>query len=206
MKKKRPVTLTTILSLRKKKTSNTKQKKSSRKAKSAKSYSEMQKERQKKKKQKKPTFEYIFQRRELLHSFRKYLYSKKSQECLQFILEAELYKRLEDINERKKKATTLFNTFLKAGSPSWINVDADIRENIEVAIRKDKFSQNLFAAAYLVMTELLRLECWPKYLESEFFEPLKKKEKQFKPEHKKSGTISNYELLRKLLDSEKGEG
>jgi len=77
----------------------------------------------------------------------------------------------------------------------------------EVLKQKISFpNKDTFKAVQEKVLNYLRNEIWPAFLKSDHYTPLKKKEKGIKKkELKKSDTLTNYELLRKLYKEEESK-
>lgn len=76
----------------------------------------------------------------------------------------ESFRKIDSISDRISTAQTIYDTFIKAGSPQEINVDYDVR----LAIKKDlsEASKTLFDAAQQEVLLLLSLDVLPKYYNS----------------------------------------
>ena len=76
----------------------------------------------------------------------------------------ESFRKIDSISDRLSTAQTIYDTFIKTGSPQEINVDYDVRLAIEKSM--SEASKTMFDGAQQEVLLLLNLDVIPKYYNS----------------------------------------
>jgi len=114
-----------------------------------------------------PTFAQVLDDVILCEQFRRYLVSQYCDESLEFLLAVREFKQLEDEEHRKAKAVSIWETFVKAGSPHEISFDAPDKRAIDAAIADDNITLSIFDVAQAFTESLLRNDSFNRFLTTE---------------------------------------
>jgi len=114
-----------------------------------------------------PTFAQVLDDVILCEQFRRYLVSQYCDESLEFLLAVREFKQLEDEEHRKAKAISIWETFVKAGSPHEISFDAPDKRAIDAAIADDNITLSIFDVAQAFTESLLRNDSFNRFLTTE---------------------------------------
>lgn len=114
-----------------------------------------------------PDIEEIFDDLDLLLAFREYLYHTHIQENLVFWLETELYRRIDDPDERAQRSQEIVDKFCKEDSPYVINCEESLLSKIITSVKKP--TPSLFRAAQKMTWRGLKNEWFPQFCVSELY-------------------------------------
>lgn len=114
-----------------------------------------------------PDIEEIFDDEELMLAFREYLYQTRVQESLAFWLEAELFRRIDDGEQRVQRAQLIIQKFCLGDSPYVINCEESILSKIIAASQKP--SPATFRLAQKMIWRGLKNEWFPQFCTSELY-------------------------------------
>ncbi|KAJ6237094.1 leucine-rich repeat [Anaeramoeba flamelloides] len=98
------------------------------------------------------------------------------EENLMFYLAVNNFKQIDSSMDRLIKigAKKIYEDFVKSGSPQQINVDHLIRLAIDKEIQSSDFNQNVFDRAHFAILKLLRNDCYPKFVNSKYYNQILK--------------------------------
>ena len=115
-----------------------------------------------------PDIEEMFEDEDLMLAFREYLYHTHVQENLAFWLETELYRRIDDSEERGRRANEIVDKFCRDDSPYIINCEESLLSKIIKEVQK-KPLPNTFRAAQKMTWRGLKNEWFPQFCVSEMY-------------------------------------
>ena len=114
-----------------------------------------------------PDIEEIFEDSDLMLAFREYLYQTHIQENLVFWLETELYRRIDDSQERLHRAQEIVDKFCKEDSPYIINCEESLLSKMITSSKKP--TPSTFRAAQKMTWRGLKNEWFPQFCVSELY-------------------------------------
>lgn len=114
-----------------------------------------------------PDIEEIFDDADLMLAFREYLYQTHIQENLVFWLEAELYRRIDESDERAQRAQEIVQKFCKDDSPYVINCEESLLTKMITSAKKP--TPSTFRAAQKMTWRGLKNEWFPQFCVSELY-------------------------------------
>lgn len=115
-----------------------------------------------------PDIEEMFEDEDLMLAFREYLYATHIQENLAFWLETELYRRIDDSDERARRAQEIVDKFCKSDSPYIINCEESLLNKIIKEVQKRPLP-NTFRAAQKMTWRGLKNEWFPQFCVSDMY-------------------------------------
>ncbi|XP_050050229.1 regulator of G-protein signaling loco-like [Dermacentor andersoni] len=122
---------------------------------------------------------------ELLHDplgllvFAEFLKKEFSQENIFFWVVCEQYRKMLDRCERKVAATAIYQKHLGPGAPEPVNVDS--RAQLSVQEGLEEAAPDLFVPAQKQIFNLMKFDCYQRFLKSELFKQCMLREVQGKP-------------------------
>eukprot|EP01100_Stratorugosa_tubuloviscum_P014878 TRINITY_DN8213_c0_g1_i1.p1 TRINITY_DN8213_c0_g1~~TRINITY_DN8213_c0_g1_i1.p1 ORF type:complete len:177 (-),score=72.12 TRINITY_DN8213_c0_g1_i1:80-610(-) len=137
--------------------------------------------------------------RELSLAFREFLHSVLCSENLSFWYEVEEYRTIINEDERKEKAKQMLKKYLSSSSTYQLNLNFEITE--ELRQLQNQAPNTLFDKAQYSVTQLLRNDSLPKFLVSEQFQTIRRKQKTILARLSKRLGIGEGDSLRNRSDS-----
>lgn len=114
-----------------------------------------------------PDIEEIFEDQDLMLAFREYLYQTHIPENLVFWLETELYRRIDDTEERAQRAQEIVDKFCLPNSQYVINCDEALLEKMISGAKKP--TPGLFRSAQKMTWRGLKNEWFPQFCTSDLY-------------------------------------
>ncbi|KAK9498079.1 hypothetical protein O3M35_003961 [Rhynocoris fuscipes] len=102
-----------------------------------------------------------------LQTFAEFLKKEFSHENIFFWVACENYRRLEDIEERKRKAKEIFECHLDLGALEPVNVDSYARQVTEEQL--DLAPPDLFLQAQKQIFNLMKFDSYPRFIKSDLY-------------------------------------
>ncbi|XP_073986299.1 regulator of G protein signaling family member locomotion defects isoform X2 [Rhodnius prolixus] len=102
-----------------------------------------------------------------LQTFAEFLKKEFSHENIFFWVSCENYRRMEDVEERKKKAKEIFECHLDLGALEPVNVDSYARQITEEQL--DSAPPDLFLQAQKQIFNLMKFDSYPRFIKSELY-------------------------------------
>ncbi|KAK8770005.1 hypothetical protein V5799_013527 [Amblyomma americanum] len=122
---------------------------------------------------------------ELLHDplgllvFAEFLKKEFSQENIFFWVVCEQYRKMLDRSERKTAASAIYQKHLGSGAPEPVNVDS--RAQLAVQEGLEEAAPDLFVPAQKQIFNLMKFDCYQRFLKSELFKQCMLREVQGEP-------------------------
>jgi len=99
---------------------------------------------------------YLISHPEKLQKFREYLKQQHADELLDFVIDVRQYQNTKGSEERLTKAITIYNTFINIDGRRSINIDYEIRKDIESHLEINETLSDLFDTAVDFVQHLLK--------------------------------------------------
>ncbi|KAJ6226121.1 regulator of g protein signaling [Anaeramoeba flamelloides] len=112
--------------------------------------------------------------------FMNFLKSQYNEENLLFYNQVSIFKQLKKSEELNEKAEEIFNNFIKSGAKMQININGNTRGGIKTRIESNNISSDLFNEAQNQIYLLMLNDPYTRFLDSPYYEELKKTNPTFK--------------------------
>ncbi|XP_067128151.1 regulator of G-protein signaling loco-like isoform X2 [Centruroides vittatus] len=114
-----------------------------------------------------------------LYTFTEFLKLEFSQENIMFWMSCEQYNQLTDQNEMKQMANEIFKNHLCIGASEPVNVDSHARQVAQEGLENP--TRDLFIPAQTQIFNLMKFDCYQRFLKSQMFKDCMMKEMQGQP-------------------------
>jgi len=139
-------------------------------------------------------FEHIFVHRELMKAFEDFCKARYAEENLEFAIEIEIYSTIQDMDDRKARAKSIYDTFVNPEATMAVNLSGETVRHIKEALANlDSLSEDMFQEAKEEVLNFLKNDYFPDFLNTENCPSLKK---IFEKKKRARGrTLSSYDTL-----------
>jgi len=139
-------------------------------------------------------FELIFLHRELMKPFEDFCKARFAEKILEITIEIEIYSTIQDIDDRKARAKSIYDTFVNPEATTSVNLSGEIVKHIKEALANlDSLTEDTFQEAKEEVLNILKNYYFSEFLNTENCPSLKK---IFKKKKRSRGrTLSAYDIL-----------
>ncbi|KAJ6228205.1 ankyrin repeat family protein [Anaeramoeba flamelloides] len=121
------------------------------------------------------SFEEIINSKKILDYFYIFLQKEYAEENLMFYSVVKSFKQIDSQSKEFIQITAkkIFDNYISVNAELQINIDYNVRNGITQKIDKiDSIDQELFDSAMIQILEMLKTDCYPKFVKSSFYEQL----------------------------------
>lgn len=82
----------------------------------------------------------------------------------------QYYKKIEDDNDLKETAKTIYETYVELGAPFEIHINDDSRQKVAAQIQENKSTSTTFDEAEKAVLYVMTMESFPRFKKSRLYQ------------------------------------